>query len=178
MAWRHFLSELPSLSNIQIARHIDTRGFQDVQLLGFADASQNGYAATMYLRVVDMTDKVFISLVTCKTKVAPLKGSEKDESLTIPRLELCAALLLAQLLQRLYLKITSIVPVSKMRAWTDSSVVLSWLTTDQKIFKIFVTNRVAKIHSLLPDCNWSHVPAMDNPADPSSRGLLPEDLVA
>jgi len=177
-AWRHFLSELPSLSNIEIARHIDTRGFQDVQLLGFADASQKGYAATVYLRVVDMTDKVSISLVTCKTKVAPLKGNEKDESLTIPRLELCAALLLAQLLHRLYLKISFVVPVAHVRAWTDSSVVLSWLTTDQKFFKVFVTNRVAKIHSLLPDFTWSHVPTMDNPADPSSRGLLPDDLVA
>lgn len=55
---------------------------------------------------------------------------------------------------------------------------LSWLSTDQKFFKVFVTNRVAKIHSLLPDCTWSHVPTMDNPADPSSRGLLPDDLVA
>ncbi|XP_015377512.1 PREDICTED: uncharacterized protein LOC107171770 [Diuraphis noxia] len=177
-AWHHFLAELPSLGNIEIARHIDTRGFQDVQLLGFADASQKGYAATVYFRVVDRTDKVSISLVTCKTKVAPLKGSEKDESLTIPRLELCAALLLAQLLHRLYLKITSIVPVSKVRAWTDSSIVLSWLTTDQKFFKIFVTNRVAKIRSLLPECEWSHVSTMDNPADPSSRGWLPDDLVA
>lgn len=93
----------------------------------------------MYICVADMTGKVSILLVTCKTKVAPLKGSEKDESLTIPRLELCA-LVLAQLLQRLYLKITFVVPVLILRAWTDSSVVLSLLTTDQKIYKIFVTN--------------------------------------
>jgi len=99
-AWRHFLAELLSLVNIEIARHIDTRGFQDVQLLGFADASQKGYAATVYLHVVDRTDKVSISFVTCKTKIAPLKGSEKDESLTIPRLELYATLLLAQMLQQ------------------------------------------------------------------------------
>jgi len=65
-----------------------------------------------------------------------------------------------------------------VRAWTDSSVVLSWLTTDQKFFKIFVTNRVAKTHSLLPNCNWSHVPTMNNPVHPLSRGLLPDDLVA
>jgi len=46
------------------------------------------------------------------------------------------------------------------------------------MFKIFVTNQVAKIHTLLPDCNWSYVHTSDNPADPSSRGLLPSDLVA
>jgi len=178
IAWRQFLSELPSLSNLTITRHIDTRQYQDVQLLGFADASQRGYAANVYLRVVHKTGKVSVSLVTCKTKVAPLKGSEKDESLTIPRLELCAALLLAQLLHRLHTKIASVVPISHVRAWTDSSVVLSWLTADQKIFKIFVTNRVAKIHTLLPNCNWSHVRTTENPADPSSRGLLPSELVA
>jgi len=178
IAWRHFLSELPSLVNIAIARHIDTREYQDVQLLGFADASQRGYAATVYLRVVHIMGKVSVSFVTCKTKVAPLKGSENDQSLTIPRLELCAALLLAQLLQRLLVKIKSVIRISQVRAWTDSSVVLSWLTTDQKMYKIFVTNRVAKIHSLLPDCQWSHVSTTENPADSSSRGLLPDALVA
>ncbi|CAI6357195.1 unnamed protein product [Macrosiphum euphorbiae] len=178
IAWRQFLSELPSLSNLTITRHIDIREYQDVQLLGFADASQRGYAANVYLRVVHPTGKVSVSLVTCKTKVASLKGSERDESLTIPRLELCAALLLAQLLHRLHTKIASVIPISHVRAWTDSSVVLSWLTADQKMFKIFVTNRVAKIHTLLPNCKWSHVRTTENPADPSSRGLLPSDLVA
>lgn len=106
-----------------------------------------------------------------------MKGSEKNESFTVPNLELCAALLLAQLLHRLHGKITSVVPISRVRAWTDSFIVLSWLTADQKNFKIFVTNCVAKIHSLVPDCKWLHVTTKENPADPSSRGLLLNNLV-
>jgi len=66
--------------------------------LGFADASQKGYAAVVYLRVVDLQDEVTVHFLTSKTKVTPLKASQADESLTIPRLELCAALLLKRLL--------------------------------------------------------------------------------
>lgn len=65
-----------------------------------------------------------------------------------------------------------------MRARTDSSVVLSWLITDQKLFKIFFTNRVVKIHSLFLYFNWSHVLTTENPVDLSSSGLFPDDLVA
>jgi hypothetical protein len=52
------------------------------------------------------------------------------------------------------------------------------LTAPQKTFKIFVTNRIAKIHSLLPDCEWAYVNTKENTADPASRGLLPAATVA
>ena len=63
-----------------------------VQLHGFSDASKNAYAPVVYLQMINAFGKVQISLVTAKTKVAPIK------KLTIPRLELCGAYLLAQLL--------------------------------------------------------------------------------
>ena len=47
-----------------------------------------------YLRVVDTTGNVQVILITSKTKVAPIKR------MTIPRLELCGAYLLARLLLR------------------------------------------------------------------------------
>lgn len=65
------------------------------------------------------------------------------------------------------------ISISRSRAWTDSTIVLSWLTAEQKHFKIFVTNRVAKVHKLLPDCDWNYVPTNLSPADPASHGLLP-----
>lgn len=116
--------------------------------------------------------------MTGKTKVAPLKASTTDASLTIPRLELCAALLLAQLLHRIHATLSSFIVISKVQAWNDSSIVLLWLNADQKMFKVFVTNRIAKIRTLIPSCIWSHVSTKENPADPSSRGLLANDLVA
>lgn len=70
-----------------------------------------------------------------------------------------------------------IVTVDCVRAWSDSTIVLAWLNGDQNQFKIFVTNRVSRIHSLLPHCVWSHVRSSENPADSASRGILPEELL-
>lgn len=89
--------------------------------------------------------------------------------LSIPRLELCAVLLLAQSLRHIH---TLLSTISRMYGWTDSLTVLSWLTSKQKYFKIFVTNRVTRIHELVPDCQWFHVLTLNNAADPASRGLL------
>lgn len=175
--WDQFGSELPLLRDVSLPRHIDICHAVDIQLLGFSDASQKAYAATVYLRVVYKSSEIIIYFLACKTKVAPLKAGKLDPSLSIPRLELCAALLLAQVLNKLRITLSAKIPISKVYAWTDSTTVLSWLKSEPKCFKVFVTNRIAKIHTLLPDCEWNYVSTSDNPADPSSRGLLPSALI-
>ncbi|XP_060861320.1 uncharacterized protein LOC132938478 [Metopolophium dirhodum] len=176
--WQGFIDKLPDLACLSLPRHIAVVNSQDIQLLGFAEASQVGYAATVYLRVVDQSDNVRLYFLACKTKVAPLKSSSMDMSLTIPRLELCAALLLSRLLSLRLKVLQGRIKITRVRAWTDSTIVLSWLTAEQRLFKIFVTNRVSKIRNLVPQCEWAHVGTADNPADPASRGLLPDALVA
>ena len=63
----------------------------------FPDSSELAYAGViyMYVRMVDASDMVHVSLVLSKTKDAPLKR------LTVPRLELCGANLLANLLHHI-----------------------------------------------------------------------------
>lgn len=178
LKWRQFLDELSLLSQVSIPRHINTRHITEIQLVGFADASQRGYAASVFLRIADNTGNFHVYFITCKTKIAPLKISQIDVTLTIPRLELCAALLLARLMSHRLKLLQDVISIDKVRAWTDSSIVLAWLTREQKQFKIFVTNRIAKIQSLLPKCEWAHVSSSANPADPASRGMLPKDLLA
>lgn len=176
--WQKFCTELPLVFELNLPRHIDVTCHQDIQLLGFADASIKGYAAVIYLRIVDTAGNISVQFITSKTKVAPLKSSAADESLSIPRLELCGALLLARTLHHVYSVLSSEIVISRLRAWSDSSVVLSWLTSDQKHFKIFVTNRVAKISQLVPGCSWNYVSTTDNPADPASRGLLSKSMLS
>lgn len=137
-----------------------------VQLHGFCDASEDAYASVVYCRKQDSHGNVHVSLVVSKTKVAPIKRQ------TIPRLELCGAQLLARLLHH-----TKNIPTENAYAWTDSTIVLSWLIGNPRRFKIFVGNRVSHVvQQIPPDC-WSHVNSADNPADCASRGLFPSELV-
>ena len=61
------------------------------RLPGFSDTSKTGYAAVVYL-VLETHDGVTVRFVASKSRVAPLR------ELTIPRLELLSALLLARLI--------------------------------------------------------------------------------
>ncbi|CAH1725014.1 unnamed protein product [Aphis gossypii] len=176
--WNMFIEELTSLAHLKLLRHISIGKCIKAQLVGFADASQRGYAATVFLRVTDNQGIINVYFIACKSKVAPLKTSKIDKSLTIPRLELCAALLLARLLSHKMSLLKELVSVQSIKAFSDSTIALSWLKAEPKDFKIFVTNRVNKIKELLPQCEWNHVKTTENAADPASRGLLPSQLVA
>ena len=140
------------------------------QLHGFSDASEMAYAGVIYLRLVDTTGCIHTSLVMAKTKVAPIKR------LSIPRLELCGALLLAQLLH--HCQTVFNFPSEDTFAWTDSTIVLNWLAGNPRRFKTFVGNRISLITDLVAPNRWHHVDGSDNPADCASRGLLPSELLS
>ena len=105
-------------------------------------------------------------MVMSKTKVAPIKR------LTIPRLELCSAHLLARLLH--HVRQVLGIPVW---AWTDNTIVINWLDGTPKCFKTYVGNRISAITDVIPPDRWRHVNGKDNPADSASRGLFPLELI-
>ena len=57
------------------------------------------------------------------------------------------------------------------RFWTDSKVVLGYITNDVRPFKIFVANRVQQIKDNTTSGQWCYIPIKENPADSASRGL-------
>ena len=68
-------------------------------------------------------------------------------------------------------------PIDHTYAWTDSTIVFSWLQRSPRRFKVFVGNRVAQIMELIPPERWRHVVSQDNPADCASRGMYPSELL-
>ena len=169
--WLRWRSELKLLATKHIPRYYFSKQSTctSFELHGFCDASEAAYAAVVYFRTLDSKGNPHISLITSKTKVAPIKR------LTIPRLELCGAHLLARLLHHLQ-RIFN-VPIKDVHAWTDSTIVLGWIVGDPRRFKTFVGNRVSELIDYVPPGCWRHVDGVDNPADCASRGLLPSELL-
>jgi len=116
------------------------------ELHAFSDASGKTYAAAVYLRGLSPSGDWMSSLLVAKTKVAPLKLT------SIPRLELCGALLAARLLR----KVADGLCFSEeaLYAWRDASVVLSWIRTHPSKWEPFVANRVTVIQDLVPAEKW------------------------
>ena len=168
--WSKWRSELPMLCSRHIPRCYFPKNARVVaiQLHGFSDASENAYSSVVYIRGEDIQGNIHVSLVMAKTRVAPIKR------LTIPRLELCGAHLLAELLY--HLKKIYQIPVSNVYAWTDSTIVLNWLDGSPRRFKTYVGNRIASIIDHIPPRCWRHVQGFENPADCASRGLFPGEL--
>ncbi|KAL3966417.1 Rho-associated protein kinase 2 [Sarotherodon galilaeus] len=68
--------------------------------------------------------------------------------------------------------------ISEERYWTDSKVVLGYLSNEARRFHVFVANRVERIKQSTESTQWRYVTSEDNLADHASRGLTAEQLVA
>lgn len=160
--WISFRRQLSDLKQIKIPRRIVCKNYKELQLHGFADASLNAYGTCIYIRSLDDKGNIIVHLLCAKTRVAPLKIQ------TIPRLELCAALLLARLVK----KVSECFNISleKIVYWSNSTIVLNWLQTQPSRLQVFVSNRIAEIR-LTDGHDWRHVPTQDNPAYLLSCGL-------
>ncbi|XP_044742314.1 uncharacterized protein LOC123304708, partial [Chrysoperla carnea] len=170
--WKAFQNELNDLSQIKIPRHIGFKTGSSLELLAFCDASSKAYAAVIYSRIIDPDRHLQLHILCAKSKVAPVKTI-----LTIPRLELCATLLLAKLLKCVIAQYSNRVNITNVFAFSDSMVVLNWINGSPHKWKTFVANRVSKIQSLIDVSSWYHISSSDNPADCASRGLSPKEFL-
>ncbi|XP_062704132.1 uncharacterized protein LOC134286523 [Aedes albopictus] len=172
--WRSWVSALPEIASLKIPRSyfgtVQSTDFGHIQLHIFCDAGENAFGCAGYLRI-EVDGLVKCSLVMARTKVAPLK------QLTIPRLELQAAVLGSRMSQQLKQHLS--LKVDQTFFWTDSRTVLSWIASDQKRYKQFVSFRIGEILSLTKLSEWRWISSKMNIADcltkwRSDCGLVPE----
>ncbi|XP_058817812.1 uncharacterized protein LOC131681118 [Topomyia yanbarensis] len=167
--WTAFRQQLPLVNQLKKGRCITSNHADVIELHGYSDASKKAYGAVLYTRCVSSNGRVKVHLVCSKSRVAPLKPT------TIPRLELCGALLLAQLVKKTVAEMQ--ISFQSVTLWTDSHVVLGWLKKSPLALNQFVANRVVAIIELVPEYQWLYVPSEQNPADVISRGAMPEELI-
>jgi hypothetical protein len=92
--WEKQLNLIKNLKVCRIPRWIGG-DCQRIELIGFSDASINGFAAVVYARTLRNSERN-VCLLAARGRVTPLKlkRKEKDQLLTIPKLELEGLLLL------------------------------------------------------------------------------------
>lgn len=148
--WNRFCSQLSALSSVSIPRWTDYREKNvQIELHGFADTSSKTYAAVVYIRVERITRLGVTTLLIAESKVAPIN------TISIPRLELCAAHLLTRLMK--YTRDSLQIPNVKCYCWSDSIVTLEWIRQPPLRWETFVANRVSKIQELGKDFLWKYL---------------------
>lgn len=134
-----------------------------------ADASKDGCETVSYIRLTNCRDDVHVAFLLGKARVTPLK------SVTIPQLELTAAVLAARV--DVMLKAELKIQLDKSVFWTDSTSVLKYISNEDKHFHTFVANRISTIREVSSPSQWRHVGSKENPADAVSRGMKVPDLL-
>ncbi|XP_030609347.1 uncharacterized protein LOC115796997 [Archocentrus centrarchus] len=164
--WLAWEEELQDLSQISLPRCYVSPGMDSPRchrdLHIFADASEKAYGSVAYLRAESLDGYVEVAFLSARSRVAPKK------QLSMPRLELCAALTAAQLASLLQRELTG--PIRNIILWTDSTTVLTWLKSDSCRYKVFIGTRVAEIQELTDAQAWRYVDSANNPADDITRG--------
>nr|CAI5833055.1 unnamed protein product [Callosobruchus analis] len=166
--WLEFSSQMDSLNSLHIPRKVTCNDAVKFELHAFSGASEQAYGACVFIKSLNARGECSVNLLCAKSKVAPLK------TLTMPRLELCAALTLARMVSKISESVE--IKFEKIYCWSDSSIVLAWLRTSPSLPKPFVDSRVAEIQKLTESFVWKHVSTKDNPADLLSRGVRPEAI--
>ncbi|CAC5388524.1 unnamed protein product [Mytilus coruscus] len=103
-----------------------------------------------------------------KTKLAPISGN------TIPRLKICAAVMAAEIVEFVTYNLDQTTDTVKF--YSDSRIVLGYVTNQTRLFYTYVANRVQRIRKSSSPEHWNFVSTQLNPADQGTK-CIPADKV-
>ena len=167
--WLKLFQELSTLNNVKFPRCLTPSGtIGHPTLVIFCDASRLAFGACAYIRWKLFKGNFDVRFIAARSRVAPLK------ELTIPRLELQAAVLASRLGKTI---------ISETRFafeaiiyFSDSRVVLAWIKGQPRSYKPSVSTRISEIQSNSRPDEWFHCPTNDNVADDVTKGISTEEM--
>lgn len=171
MKWQGWQDSLQELNELNIPRTYASFSLtraKSTELCIFSDASVKAIAAVSYLKVKAEDGLLEVSFVLGKAKLAPLA------ELTIPRLELCAAVLATEIAEQVREEIGQ--RLDKITFFTDSKVVLGYINNESRRFYVYVNNHVQRIRQTSHPSQWRYVPTEHNPADHGTRSVPANQL--
>lgn len=169
--WQCWTDSLQDLQHVSIPRCYRPKEHEvttKAELHGFSDASKDAIGAVVYLKLWDKNGEVSVSFVYGQARLAP------THPVSIPRLELCGAVLAVEAVK---VKKEIDMEISRVVYYTDSKVVLGYITNESKRFYVYVANRVQLIRSLSTPTQWRYVESENNPADLATRGVKANKLM-
>ena len=161
-------SGLPLLGQLIIPRCYFTEPVDQIELHMFGDSSQDVLCGVGFLRArLSSSHETRISFIFGKARVGLMKA------LSIPKLELQAALLATRLKYDILTALTDC--NNHVYIWTDTTTILQWLNSTENL-PVFVANRIGELLESTTIDEWHHVLSGDNPADTGTRGISSEAL--
>lgn len=157
VTWRDSLKALEDLEIKRCYSPVSSSAMLSNELCIFSDASTVAIGAVAYLRSLDRNGQYSIGFVMGKSKLAPRPAH------SIPRLELCAAVLAVEMYELIRDELD--MKIDNVKFFTDSRIVLGYIHNSSRRFYMYVANRVTRIRlSTQPD-QWHYVSTGLNPAD-------------
>jgi len=167
--WVQLLDKMQELGNVTFARCLLTPGAVEPPILCvFSDASTEAFGCCAYIRKKNPDSTYEVKLVAAKSRVAPLK------QLTVPRLELQAAVLASRLAKTI--REESRIQFKSVHFFTDSNITMAWIKSPSRSLKPFVSARIGEIQSNPEPSQWRHIPGEVNVAGDLSRGISVQDF--
>ena len=116
--WQYWKDSLRDLQHVSIPRCYHPKEFGTTaraELHGFSDASQDAIGASVYLKLWNEKKEVSVSFVYGQARLAPI------HPVSIPRLELCGAVLVVEAVKKILKEID--MEIAQVTYYTDSKVV-------------------------------------------------------
>lgn len=160
--WCNLFKELYELEDFRIRREIKPIGaVGDPTLIVFSDGSKHAYGTVAYCRFLTLSGNYQTTIIAAKSKITPTR------QITIPRIELCAAVLSCRLREKIQQELDW--HFEAVYHLVDSSIVRDQIQKDSYKFKSYVGTRIAEIQNKSNPSEWWWIRSEHNPADMLTR---------
>ena len=169
--WEAWKNSLIDAQCLKVPRSFVPYNFGSVcnnHLHVFSDASKDAIGYVIYVKSTNEQGLDHVAFVCAGAKVAPRCAT------SIPRMELCAAVEAVKATEKVIAELR--LCQTSATFYTDSEVLLGYLSNSTRHFSRYVTRRIEVIISIFPSNKWYYVPTDVNPADIASRPHSPKSL--